>query len=415
MGPARPAVAVGLDDRGQVVPLPLDGVRVVDFSQFLAGPYCTMQLADYGADVVKIERPGTGDDSRAMGPQSGAESFPFQQPNRNKRSLAVDLRSAEGVRIVRDLIDRADVVVENFRPGVTARLGVDYDSVAASNPGLIYCSISGFGQTGPISRRPGFDIIAQGMAGFLRMTGAPDGQPAKMGVAVTDLAAGLNAALAITMAYVHRLRGGEGQYIDVSLLDAGIGLTVWEAGAYFGAGEDAIATGSRHRKIAPYQAFATQDGYVTIGANNQKLWEILCRDVLQRPDLIERPEYAASADRIARVDQLEDELSAILREQPTDYWVPRLDAAGVPGGPVLTYAEAMAQPQVAQRAMATSVVHPVMGEIQVLGPVAKLSATTPTVRTAGPLLGEHTDDVLAELGYSAADIAALRAGGVVDG
>ncbi|WP_153504266.1 CaiB/BaiF CoA transferase family protein [Cumulibacter manganitolerans] len=393
--------------------LPLDGVKVVDFSQFLAGPYCTMQLADLGADVIKVERPGGGDDARDMGPRVAGESYSFQAPNRNKRSIAIDLRGDAGRGLARELIAGADVVVESFRPGVADRLGIGYAAVGPASPDLVYCSISGFGQTGPISRRPGFDIIAQGMGGFMRMTGEPGGAPVKVGVAITDLAAGLNASIAILAAYVHRLRGGSGQYIDISLLDAGIGLTVWESAAYFGGGEDATATGSRHRKIAPYQAFPTSDGYVTVGANNQKLWEVFCTQVLERPDLPQRTEYATVTDRITRVDQLEAELSAVLREHPTEHWAARLDSAGVPGGPVLTYAEAMQQEQVLRRGMVAQVPHPTIGDVRVLGPVAKMSRTTPTVRSAAPLLGADTDAVLAEIGYSNADISAFRDAGTV--
>ncbi len=392
---------------------PLQGVKVVDFSQFLAGPYCTMQLADFGADVIKVERPDGGDDSRHMGPMTDGESHPFQVPNRNKRSLAVDLKSEQGRIAVLSLLKNADIVVENFRPGVTTGLGIDYAAVHALNPDVIYCSISGFGQTGPISQRPGFDIIAQGMAGFLMMTGEPGGKPAKFGVAATDLAAGLNAAVAIAMAYIRRLREGGGQYIDVSLLDAGLALTTWEAGAYFGSGEDAAANGTRHRRVAPYQAYPTADGYVTVGANNQKLWEILCRSVIGRPDLIERAEYAHSAARHDHADDLEIELGAILGKRPTEEWVRLLDAAGVPGGPVLTYAQAIQQEQAIARGMIATVPHPKLGEVRVLGPVAKMSETAPTVRAAAPMLGQHSREILAEIGYEDAQIAELFAAGVI--
>lgn len=393
--------------------MPLLGVRVVDLTQFLSGPFATMHLADLGADVIKIERPTGGDDARAMGPQSDGESWAFQMPNRNKRSLAVDLRAVAGREVVARLVADAHIVVENFRPGVAAKLGLDPAELTAADPELVYCSISGFGQTGPERQRPGFDIIAQGMAGFLRMNGEPGGTPAKFGIAVADLAAGLNAAVAILGAYIGVLRGGKGQYIDVSLLDSGIGLTMWEAGALFGAGEDAHPTGSRHRKIAPYQAYPTADGFVTIGANNQKLWESLCRNVIERPDLIERADYADVSSRIAAVDQLESELSAILAERTTGEWAQRLDRAGVPGGPVLTYAEAMSSPLVQARAMTVTASHPTMGEITVLGPVAKMSATPMVVRSPGPLLGQDSVDVLAEIGCTPAEIDQLIAAGVV--
>lgn len=395
--------------------LPLVGVRVVDFSQYLAGPYCTMQLADYGADVIKVERIGSGDDARGQGPKVNGESYPFQMPNRNKRSVALNMKSAEGKAVALDLISSADIVIENFRPGVTAKLGIDYDSVGGAGSPLIYCSISGFGQTGPISARPGFDIIAQGMSGMMRITGEPGGEPVKVGVAISDLTAGLNAAVAICMAYIRRLRDGAGQYIDVALLDSGLALTVWEAGAYFGDGEIAAANGSRHRRNAPYQAYRTADGYLTIGANNQKLWEIFCHQVIEQPKLIERPEFRTGDDRISHVESLAGELTDILATRTTAEWAVRLDTAGVPGGPVLTYDEALAQEQVAARHMIVTAPHKVLGDVQFLAPVAKLSDTPPSVRTAAPMLGEHTTEVLRQLGYNPDRIDALTESGAIAG
>jgi crotonobetainyl-CoA:carnitine CoA-transferase CaiB-like acyl-CoA transferase len=383
---------------------PLEGVTVVDFTRFLSGPYCTMLLGDYGADVVKIERTGHGDDSRDIAPFVNGESYPSAMPNRNKRSLALNLKSEEGRRIALRLASRADVVVENFRPGVMRRLGLDYDTVRAANPDVVYCSITGFGQTGPESHRAGFDIIAQGMAGFLRMTGAPGGEPAKFGVAVTDLVAGMTAAGAVLAAYIRRLRGGSGQYIDVSLVDAGLALTVWEAGAWFGGGREPVAEGSRHRHRAPYQAYRTADGYVTVGAGNDRLWERLCHQVLHRPELMDRPEYGSAGSRAEHADQLADDLHAILRTEPTEHWVRALDAAGVPGGPVLTYAEALAQPQVGARAMVVEIDHPKIGRMRALGMPAKLSETPATVRLAAPLLGQHSRQILIESGFDHTEI-----------
>jgi crotonobetainyl-CoA:carnitine CoA-transferase CaiB-like acyl-CoA transferase len=393
---------------------PLDGVTVVDFTRYLSGPYCTMILGDYGADVVKIERTGQGDDSRDIAPFVNGESYPSAMPNRNKRSLALDLKSEVGRRVALDLASRADVVVENFRPGVMARLGLDYDTVRARNPGVVYAAITGFGQTGPESHRPGFDIIAQGMAGFLRMTGSPGGEPAKFGVAVTDLVAGMTAATAVLAAYIRRLRGGAGQYIDVALVDAGLALTVWEAGAWFGGGHEPVAEGSRHRHRAPYQAYRTADGYVTIGAGNDRLWARLCREVLHRPDLMEREEYRDSRTRAEHADQLADELQEILRVHPTSTWVKALDTAGVPGGPVLTYGEALGQAQVEARAMVLDIEHPKIGPMRALGMPAKLSETPATVRRPAPLLGQHSEQILAEGGFDHSDVLRWIEQGIVE-
>ena len=373
-----------------------------------------MQLADFGAEVIKVERPGVGDDARSMGPTRDGLGYPFQLPNRNKQSLAVDLKSRDGREIVARLVESADVVVENFRPGVATRLGFGYSEITARNREVIYCSISGFGQTGPISQRPGFDIIAQGMAGFLRMNGPADAEPSKFGVAVTDLVAGLNAALAIVAAYVHKLRTGSGQYIDVSLLDAGLALTVWEAGAWFADGTEPLPTGSRHRGNAPYQAFATSDGYVTVGANNDNLWGRLCDEVLECPALRNREEYRTGQSRIANVDQLEVELAALFQQRTTEDWTGRLDRAGVPGGPVLRYSESLQQPQVLARGMIVDLPHPVLGSVSVLGPAAKMSISPPAVHSAAPLLGEHSAVVLRTLGCTEDEIVRLTEKGVIE-
>jgi crotonobetainyl-CoA:carnitine CoA-transferase CaiB-like acyl-CoA transferase len=393
---------------------PLSGVTVVDFTRYLSGPYCTMILADYGADVIKVERPGTGDESRQMAPFVNGESYPSAMPNRNKRSLALDLSGDAGRGVARDLVAKADVVVENFRPGVMGRLGLDYAEAKALNTEVVYCSVTGFGQTGPESRRAGFDIIAQGMTGFLRMTGEPAGGPAKFGVAVNDLVAGMTAATAVLAAYIRRLREGGGQYIDVSLVDAGLALTVWEAGAWWGNGEEPQAEGTRHRLNAPYQAFRTQDGYVTIGANNDRLWQRFCDEVIERPDLRERLEYQDHHDRTRHVEQLTDELQEILSTRPTAHWVAALDRAGVAGGPVLTYSEALGQAQVAARDMVVDLTHPVIGPMHALGVPAKMSETPATIRAPAPLLGQHSREILREIGRTDAEIDSLIAGGTIE-
>jgi crotonobetainyl-CoA:carnitine CoA-transferase CaiB-like acyl-CoA transferase len=384
--------------------LPLDGFKVLDLTRFLSGPYCTMVLADMGADVVKVENFPDGDDSRRLGPKINGESYPAAMPNRNKRSLAVNLKQEEGRELFLRLAQQHDLVIENFRPGVTERLGIDYQSVRAVKPDIIYCSITGFGQTGPYRDRPGFDIIAQGVTGFMRMTGAPGGEPAKVGIAISDIAAGATAVQAILAAQIHRLRTGEGQYIDISLVDAGLAWTVWEAGAYFGSGELPEPMGSRHRRSAPYQAFKTADGYVTMGANNQRLWIRLCNDVLERPEWLTDPRYAEGPARLENVDELARDIEKIVSLRPTAYWVDRLDAAGVPGGPVLRYDETLLNEQVLAREMVVELEHPKIGPMRALGIPAKMSRTPFTIRSPAPWLGQHTREVLAEAGLADADV-----------
>ncbi len=387
--------------------LPLDGFKVLDLTRFLSGPYCTMVLADMGADVIKVERFPEGDDSRRLAPKVNDESYPAAMPNRNKRSLGIDLKSEAGVEAFLELAKGADLVIENFRPGVTERLGIDYESVKKVKPDILYCSITGFGQTGPYRQRAGFDIIAQGVSGLMRMTGYPDGGPAKVGIAINDIAAGATAAYSILGAQIHRMKTGEGQYIDISLVDAGLAWTIWEAGAWFGGGEIAGPTGTRHRRTTPYQAYRSADGYVTIGANNQRLWKRLCNDVLDKPEWIDDPRFDTLAARMENIDELEREISAIVSEHETEHWVDLLDKAGVPGGPVLRYDETMKNKQVLARDMVVEIDHPKIGPMKTLGVAPKLSGTPLQIRTAAPWLGQHTDEVLREAGYDDATIAKL--------
>jgi len=393
--------------------LPLDGFKVLDLTRFLSGPYCTMVLADMGADVIKVERFPEGDDSRRLAPKVNDESYPAAMPNRNKRSLGIDLKSEAGQQAFLDLAASSDCVIENFRPGVTTKLGIDYDAVKKVKPDIIYASISGFGQTGPYRLRAGFDIIAQGVSGLMRMTGPPDGEPAKVGIAVNDIAAGATAIYSILGAHIHRMNSGEGQYIDISLVDAGLAWTIWESGAYFGAGEVAGPTGTRHRRSTPYQAYRTSDGYVTIGANNQRLWERLCKQVLDKPEWLDDPRYATLQARMANIDELERDINAIVVRHDTEHWVAKLDEAGVPGGPVLRYDETLANRQVLARDMIVEIDHPKIGPMKTLGVAPKLSGTPLTVRTPAPWLGQHTEEVLREAGYDHARIAELFEGGVI--
>jgi crotonobetainyl-CoA:carnitine CoA-transferase CaiB-like acyl-CoA transferase len=396
-----------------VAVLPLEGFRVLDLSRFLSGPYTTMVLAELGADVVKVERFPEGDDSRRLSPKVNGESYPFGMPNRSKRSLALDLKSEAGRDVFLRLAAESDLVMENFRPGVVRRLGIDYDSVRRARPDILYCSISGFGQTGPYRDRPGFDIMAQGVGGFLRMTGQPDGIPTKVGIAVNDIAAGATAIYSIMAAQMLRQRTGEGQYIDISLVDAGLAWTLWEAGAYFGSGELPAPSGTRHRRSTPYQAYVTSDGFVTIGANNDRLWQRFCRDVVGRPEWLEDPRFATLSDRMDHIDELQDEIEVITKARSTEEWVEICDKAGVPGGPVLTYDETLDDPHVRARDMVVDLQHPIIGPMRTVGTGARFSGIDYRVRGPAPWLGQHTSEVLAECGLGEREIARLFDDGVV--
>ena len=392
---------------------PLDGFRVLDLTRFLSGPYCTMVLAELGADVIKVEQPGTGDDSRRMAPKINGESYPFAMPNRSKRSVSLDLKADRGRELFVELAKGADLVIENFRPGVAKRLGIGYEDLKQVREDLLYCSISGFGQTGPYRDRPGFDIMAQGITGFLRMTGEPGGKPAKVGIAINDIAAGATAIYSILAAEMQRRVTGEGQYMDISLVDAGLAWTVWESGAYFGSGEVPQPTGTRHRRSTPYQAYRTSNGYVTIGAANDRLWIRLVNDVIGKPEWLEDPRFLTLPDRMAHIDELEREIEAITMTASTEEWIDRLDKAGVVGGPVLTYDQTLADPHVVERGMVTDVEHPIIGPMKTIAPPTKFSGLDFAVRGPAPWLGQHTAEVLAEAGIDDAEIKQLFDSGVL--
>ena len=393
--------------------LPLEGVKVLDLTNVMAGPYCSMVLGDMGADVVKIENFPDGDASRRFNPKINDESYCFAVLNRNKRSLALDMKDARGKEVFARLATSADIITENFRPGVVKRLGIDYDAVRQFNPEVIYASMSGFGQTGPYGKKGGFDIIAQGMSGIMLMTGYPGGRPTKVGIAMNDIASGVTALSGILGAYIARLRTGKGQYLETSLLEAGLAWTPWEFGAYFGSGELPTATGSRHRRSSPYQAYRTQDGYVTAGASNAKLWNNFCTLVCGKPEWLTDPRFATAPSRLENIDALEQEIEAVFMTRPTAHWVEKLDAADVPGGPVYRYDQILNDPHITARNMVVEIEHPKMGRMKTIGLPLKSTGELTAIRKPAPWLGQHSEEVLRDVGYSALDVAALFAGGVV--
>jgi formyl-CoA transferase len=392
---------------------PLQGIRVIDFTQAMAAPFCTMNLADMGADVIKIEPPGEGEPTRQLGAaQKNGHSATFMTMNRNKRGIAVDLKQPAGVEIVKKLAATADVFVQNYRPGVVNRLGLDFDSLKKINPRLVYCQISGFGNTGPYASRGGYDLIAQGMSGVISVTGEEDAPPAKAGIPLADLAAGLFGAYGILAALEHRERTGEGQLVDTSLLEAAMALTVWESAEYWATGEAPKPVGSAHRNAAPYQALRASDGYFTVGAGNDKLYAAFC-SALGRKELLEDQRFATRAARLANRPELVAELEKITAKQTRAMWLERLEKAGVPAGPINNYAEALADPHALARNMIVDLVHPGAGEIKALGVPVKLSETPGAVDRAAPLIGQHTAEILAELGYTESERKALLAKGVI--
>lgn len=380
---------------------PLDDITVLDFSRVLAGPYCTMQLADLGARVIKIEQPGKGDDTRAWGPPFvNGESAYFLSVNRNKESVALDLK-APGTRAVLDaLLARADVLVENFRPGTMERLGLGYDAVAAVHPRIVYCSISGFGQTGPRRVEPGYDAMMQAEGGLMSITGPETGSPYRVGVAIGDIATGMFAVQGILAALLARGRTGRGQRVDIAMLDAVTSLLTYQASSAFATGVTPVRMGNRHPSIAPYDTFAAANGDFVLSVGNDDQFRRMC-EVLGAPALVGDPRFVTNADRVRNGEALRNELSGLLKKWDRDTLLPTLTRAGVPCGAVRSVTEALADPQLAAREMIVPLEHVSAGPIKVLGTPLKLSATPAGVRTPPPALGQHTESVLRELGFSA--------------
>lgn len=374
----------------------LTGMTVLDLTQIMAGPFCTMVLADLGADVIKVENPNDGDQTRRSWGTSGKgqDSRAFLSLNRNKRSITLDLKTQEGVNSFHKLVRTADVVIENWRPGVAKRLGLDFETLIALNPRLVVASISGFGQTGPYANRPGYDLIAQAMAGVMSITGEPGGRPVKSGLPVADLGAGLFCAVGILAAWNSSKETGQGQYLETSLFESTLAFSVWESTEFWATGSAPVALGSANRMSAPYQALATQDGFITIGANNERLWQRLCT-VAELDHLLVDPRFSDNPGRMANRTELVAELEARFAEKTTANWVDILLAAGVPAGPIQNYQQVLEDdPHVKERDMIKFVEHPVEGQVAVLNSPLRLSRTPPSIRRHPPLLGEHNEEVL---------------------
>ena len=390
----------------------LDGIRIVDQTQVMAGPFASMLLADMGAEVIKVEPP-EGEHSRHVGPEAApGVSASFLAVNRGKRGITLDLKQPEGVSVLKRLVATADVLVENYRPGVAARLGVDYPTLAAVNPRLIYCSVSGFGQTGPYASRGGYDLIAQGMAGIMSATGSDGGPPVKVGVPIADLGAGLFALLGILAALRARRLTGRGQQVDTSLFEAALALSAWEATEYWYTGEIPKRLGTAHRLNAPYQAFRASDGYFTVGAANPKLWPIFA-GLIGRGELAQDARFKGVGDRVRNRGALEKEIELATSKATRAHWLAKCEAAGIPAGPIYDIPEAQADPHAQARGMVQELDHPQAGRVKALGNPVKLSRSPATLRSAAPLLGADTDAVLTGIGLSSGEISALRAKKVV--
>ena len=392
---------------------PLAGCRVIELAHIMAGPVAGLMLADMGADVIKVEKLSGDDTRRFVPPTIEGESAAFLMMNRNKRGIVLDLKSEDGRQALQRLVRDADVLIENYRFGTMEKLGLGYESLRQLNPGLIYCEVSGFGRTGPYAHRGGFDLIAQGMSGLMSITGeAPGRQPVKVGAPISDITAGIVAAMGIAAAYAHKLKTGQGQKVDTSLFEAAITHTYWQSAIAFATGESPQAMGSAHPLNAPYQAFQTADGWINIGAANQANWERMLT-LIEAAELNDEPRFSSNAMRIENRIVLAETLSLVFLKHSTAHWLEAFEKAGVPAGPVLSITEMHADPQALARDMIVSTDHPVAGQVKTIGHPVKFSETPGGVKRPAPLMGQHTAEVLREIGYSESQIVAMAAAGVI--
>ncbi len=394
----------------------LEGIRVLDLTRALAGPFCTLMLGDYGADVIKIEIPGSGDDTRTWGPPFvGDESAYFLSINRNKRSLTLNFKEEKAREIFLKMVKDADVVVENFTPGVMDRFGLSYDALKAVNPGIVVCSISGFGQTGPYRSRPAYDQIMQGISGLMSITGEPDGEPQKVGIAVADIGAGMWAAFAVMAAIHNRSHKGEGQgqHIDISMMDAQVAWLTYQAGNFFANGTAPKRLGAAHPNLVPYQAFMCQDNkYLNLAVGSERIWERFCEG-MGMPELRENPDYKTNIERAQNRAEIVPYLQEIFIKQPVAHWVEKLQAVSVPCGPINNLEDVFSDPQLLSREMFVEMTHPTLGKIKQTGLPLKFSRTPGGLDRPPPLLGEHNQEVLQEIGFSATEIEELQTQDVI--
>lgn len=392
---------------------PLSGVTVLDLTRVLSGPYCTMVLGDLGARVIKLEHPGRGDDTRQWGPPFvGSESAYFLSINRNKESVTLDFKHRSAGEVLDRLLPTVDVFVENFRPGTLVSCGLDAHTLMTRFPRLVYCSISGYGQTGPRASEPGYDAVIQAEGGLMSVTGDRDGPPFRLGVAISDITAGLFAAQGIMAALLARAQTGRGQHVDIGMLDATAALLTYQAAIHFATGQSPTRLGNRHPTIAPYETFAAADGDVVIAVGNDAIWRRFC-EATRLGELADDPRFATNRARLEHYEDLRPLIAERLATEPRASWLARFTFAGVPSGSVRSVGEVLDDPQLAAREMIHTVPHPAVGPVNVIGSPVKLSDTPATVRTPPPVLGQHTDPLLAELGFSVQEIASLRAQGAI--
>ena len=392
---------------------PLAGLKVIDLTHVMAGPTCTLMLADMGAEVIKIEKVPQGDDTRHTPPSIGDETASFLMMNRNKRGMALDLKKPSATKVLGRLLESADVLVENFGPGVMERLGFGYEQLRAKHPALIYCSLSGFGRTGPYKDRRGFDLVAQAMSGIMSFTGEGPGRPpVKCGAPLSDITAGILAAMGILAAYTHRLKTGEGQWVETSLYEAALVQTYWQSAIALATGIAPKAMGSAHPLNAPYQAFEAADGWIVVGGANQKNWQRIA-EAIGAPELVDDPRFLDSAARMAHLKELEGELAARFCTKPSAHWLQLLEQQGVPCGPVRDMLQALADPQTIARDMVVEVPHPKLGRVKTLGIPVKFSGTPVKIRSGAPVYGEHSHEILSECGFNADEIVAFEEEGAL--